>query len=70
MTATFSMRQDNAGPATARNRGWFSAHGRVIAFTDDDTLPDARWLGRSRGRLRRRSVTRRRGGTSSSVSAV
>jgi GT2 family glycosyltransferase len=38
------LRQDNAGPAAARNRGWFSAHGRIIAFTDDDTLPDARWV--------------------------
>lgn len=32
------------GPATARNIGWRSAAGRVIAFTDDDTIPDSRWL--------------------------
>lgn len=32
------------GPATARNIGWRSAAGRVIAFTDDDTIPDRRWL--------------------------
>lgn len=39
-----SLRQDNAGPAAARNRGWSTARGRVIAFTDDDTVPDPRWL--------------------------
>ncbi|HSI82386.1 MAG TPA: glycosyltransferase [Candidatus Methylacidiphilales bacterium] len=32
------------GPATARNRGWRAAKGKLIAFTDDDTIPDKRWL--------------------------
>src|SRR5690348_11661337 len=32
------------GPAAARNGGWRAASGRIIAFTDDDALPDARWL--------------------------
>jgi GT2 family glycosyltransferase len=32
------------GPAAARNRGWRAARGALIAFTDDDTLPDADWL--------------------------
>lgn len=32
------------GPAAARNRGWRAARGAVIAFTDDDTVPDATWL--------------------------
>ena len=32
------------GPAAARNRGWQSAHGDIIAFTDDDTVPTAQWL--------------------------
>jgi GT2 family glycosyltransferase len=32
------------GPAAARNAGWKAAHGPIIAFTDDDTLPDAGWL--------------------------
>lgn len=39
-----SLRQDNAGPAAARNRGWSVATGRVVVFTDDDTVPDRRWL--------------------------
>jgi glycosyltransferase involved in cell wall biosynthesis len=32
------------GPAGARNSGWRRAHGALIAFTDDDTLPDRDWL--------------------------
>ncbi len=32
------------GPAAARNVGWRAARGAVIAFTDDDTLPDRGWL--------------------------
>lgn len=32
------------GPAAARNRGWRSASGAVIAFTDDDTQARADWL--------------------------
>lgn len=35
---------DTQGPAGARNRGWERARGEIIAFTDDDTIPDARWL--------------------------
>jgi glycosyltransferase involved in cell wall biosynthesis len=32
------------GPAGARNRGWRVARADVIAFTDDDTIPDGAWL--------------------------
>lgn len=32
------------GPAAARNRGWQNADGILIAFTDDDCLPDREWL--------------------------
>lgn len=32
------------GPAIARNRGWRAAPAAVIAFTDDDCVPQADWL--------------------------
>jgi glycosyltransferase involved in cell wall biosynthesis len=32
------------GPAGARNYGWLNAKGTIIAFTDDDCLPDPHWL--------------------------
>lgn len=32
------------GPAATRNTGWRAAEGDVIAFTDDDCLPDPNWL--------------------------
>ena len=32
------------GPAAARNIGWQQAKGILIAFTDDDTLPNPSWL--------------------------
>jgi glycosyltransferase involved in cell wall biosynthesis len=32
------------GPAGARNRGWEQALAPIIAFTDDDTVPDEHWL--------------------------
>ena len=34
----------NAGPATARNLGWRAAGAAVIAFTDDDCVPEPHWL--------------------------
>lgn len=32
------------GPAVARNLGWQIAQGEIIAFTDDDCIPDPDWL--------------------------
>lgn len=32
------------GPAAARNRGWRAARARIIAFTDDDCIPEPDWL--------------------------
>ncbi|HEX6384835.1 MAG TPA: glycosyltransferase [Anaerolineae bacterium] len=32
------------GPAAARNCGWRAAHGQIIAFTDDDCIPQPDWL--------------------------
>jgi GT2 family glycosyltransferase len=32
------------GPAVARNAGWRAAHGEIVAFTDDDTVPRTDWL--------------------------
>src|SRR5207245_7591311 len=32
------------GPAAARNAGWRAANGEVIAFTDDDCIPEPGWL--------------------------
>jgi glycosyltransferase involved in cell wall biosynthesis len=33
-----------AGPAAARNFGWCHSHGRLIAFTDDDCIPNQNWV--------------------------
>jgi glycosyltransferase involved in cell wall biosynthesis len=41
---TYLATRGREGPAVARNRGWRAARGEVIAFTDDDTVPDRRWL--------------------------
>lgn len=32
------------GPAVARNCGWRFARAGIVAFTDDDTIPDRDWL--------------------------
>jgi GT2 family glycosyltransferase len=32
------------GPGAARNAGWRRARAPLVAFTDDDCVPDARWL--------------------------
>jgi glycosyltransferase involved in cell wall biosynthesis len=38
------IRQDNAGPAAARNRGSSHARGQFLAFTDDDCCPHPNWM--------------------------
>jgi glycosyltransferase involved in cell wall biosynthesis len=39
-----TLRQENAGPARARNFGAECANGEVLAFLDDDCTPDRDWL--------------------------
>jgi glycosyltransferase involved in cell wall biosynthesis len=34
----------NSGPATARNAGWRAARAPLVAFTDDDCVPQPTWL--------------------------
>jgi GT2 family glycosyltransferase len=41
-----SLRQENAGPAAARNRGALEASGQLLVFTDDDCAPAPDWLAR------------------------
>lgn len=36
---TFVRQEQNQGPAAARNRGWRTARGPVVVFTDDDCAP-------------------------------
>lgn len=40
------------GPAVARNTGWRLARGDIIAFTDDDTVPQPGWLAAGEAALR------------------
>ncbi len=43
-TVRYLRPEGTRGPAAARNRGWRAARAPIIAFTDDDTVPDDRWL--------------------------
>jgi len=38
------FRQENKGPATARNLGIDNAKGDIIAFIDDDCIPEKDWI--------------------------
>src|SRR4051794_27686313 len=39
-TIRYFANTGNHGPAAARNVGWRAARGEIIAFTDDDCIPD------------------------------
>ena len=43
-TVRYIAQRGAHGPAAARNAGWRAARGAIIAFTDDDCLPDRCWL--------------------------
>ena len=47
------IRQQNTGPAGARNRGAAEARGEYLVFTDDDCLPTPTWLENLIATLRR-----------------
>ena len=40
----FSFLDKKSGPAAVRNKGWESANGELILFTDDDTQPSVNWV--------------------------
>ncbi|MBN1826787.1 MAG: glycosyltransferase [Candidatus Eisenbacteria bacterium] len=46
------IRQENSGPAAARNRGWREAAGDPIFFTDSDCYPAPDWAARLSALLR------------------
>lgn len=43
-TGFVALRQSNAGPASARNRGVEAAGGETVIFLGDDTIPQPGWL--------------------------
>lgn len=38
------LRQENSGPASARNRGWRASKGAFVCFTDSDCVPARDWV--------------------------
>ncbi|MFN8536632.1 MAG: glycosyltransferase [Thermomicrobiales bacterium] len=51
------LRQENSGPATARNRGLRAAEAPVVVLTDDDCVPRADFLARHLASTRRGIAT-------------
>jgi len=41
---SFHSLSEKKGPAAVRNYGWLLAKGELVAFTDDDCIPDELWL--------------------------
>ena len=41
---SFTYLKKRSGPAAARNEGVRFSSGKLIAFTDDDTIPSPAWL--------------------------
>lgn len=55
------VRQErNAGPAAARNRGWRATTAPLVAFTDDDCVPQPDWLASLAGALERADIAQGR----------
>ena len=44
LTLRFSRFETNRGPAAARNEAWRRGTAPIVAFTDDDCLPEPTWL--------------------------
>jgi GT2 family glycosyltransferase len=51
------LKQNNAGPASARNAGASRAQGKFLAFTDDDCKPARNWLKELEQHLRTNPVS-------------
>jgi len=41
---SYYVLSEHKGPAAARNVGWHHAESKLIAFTDDDCIPEPQWL--------------------------
>jgi glycosyltransferase involved in cell wall biosynthesis len=50
----YTVPNGTRGPAGARNAGWRCARGALIAFTDDDTVPEPDWLAEGERAVQRR----------------
>lgn len=44
VAVSYLVTDGGVGPAAARNVGWRAAAAPILAFTDDDTVPDLKWL--------------------------